>query len=1116
MNSISGDYTNETINGSSGDDWIAGYGGDDVLEAGAGNDWIYFDIYDGNDTVDGGAGQDVLILAEFAINDYSFVGQDDGRILITNKITGSSILERGIETVQVNPIAPQSFTLSDLLPANVRYADATSNEHFTGTELKDVVVEQGTFIDFNVDFDGSTITTSRKDSLDIDTHEGIEKLIFDADGNLATTDDQQNYIVADSNVGWESAQALGTEGNDILDVRNNHNAGWANGGAGADTYLIGSGYKDIYIDNVGDRVIADEAGEKVAWVSINHFNLTEHQGVDSVLYTGTGNFFLEGGNADEFLSAGNGNDSITASGGDDWLTGGKYSGYRSGIVQANDGNDTLDGGAGYDGVMYKGAASDYSITEQVDGSWQVLHLISGAIDVLRNIELIRFDHGTWGDADWFEHNYQDDDVVFLTDSTPDTMSKGIGSNGDDLVTVPTIGETGHYVQGFDGNDTLVGSNNNDNLWGGRGNDELHGGEGHDTAYVNGSITNAEFGVNEQGLVTVATVDGVNTMDTMESIEEVHGIYTVANWESGYIPQKVYLSDSEGYTLSGTEGSDTLRSNGTLGKLDGGLGNDVLYIGNQGANQVIAEGGDGQDRLVLAGLRNDWQFGFNDVSGWVTATQISSGKTVTLQNIESLQFNDVAVGLQIGSNSGDALNGDQVNNGSSDVLFGWEDNDTLDGRAGNDLLAGGNGDDTLIGGSGLDTLIGGSGIDVLIGGTGNDTYVVNNSDDVIQETSTQASEIDTVRSTVSLGLGSNLENLVLAGVSAINATGNSLANTLTGNSAANVLNGGAGNDTLIGGSGNDTYIIDSTNDVVQEASTSLYEIDTVQSSVSWTLGNNLEKLSLTGSAAINGVGNSLSNTLTGNSAANILNGGVGYDTLIGGAGNDTYIVDVAGDVIQETSTQASEIDTVQSSVTWTLGSNLENLTLAGSSAINGTGNILANTLIGNAAANTLNGGSGDDVLIGAAGNDVLYGGAGADRFVFDSKSGFDTVKDFATGSDKIVFDSSGLGGLGDKDGILEGSVIRGAPGGFTKAAELVVFSSNISGSITAVSAAAKIGSASSAYVVGDERIFVVDNGTQTGIYLFKAVDADAAVESNELTLLGYVNGQTGMTDYLFQV
>ena len=158
-------------------------------------------------------------------------------------------------------------------------------------------------------------------------------------------------------------------------------------------------------------------------------------------------------------------------------------------------------------------------------------------------------------------------------------------------------------------------------------------------------------------------------------------------------------------------------------------------------------------------------------------------------------------------------------------------------------------------------------------------------------------------------------------------------------------------------------------------------DTLRSSVTWTLGAELENLVLTGSTAINGTGNATANRLFGNSAANVLNGGAGADVLAGGAGNDTYVVDDAGDSIVEFAAEGT--DTVQAGLSWTLASNVENLTLTGTATINGTGNELNNSLTGNSAANVLVGGAGNDSLNGAAGADALIGGLGDDTYTVDN-------------------------------------------------------------------------------------------------------------------------------------
>lgn len=147
--------------------------------------------------------------------------------------------------------------------------------------------------------------------------------------------------------------------------------------------------------------------------------------------------------------------------------------------------------------------------------------------------------------------------------------------------------------------------------------------------------------------------------------------------------------------------------------------------------------------------------------------------------------------------------------------------------------------------------------------------------------------------------------------------------------------------MAGGAGNDTYIVDNAGDVITEAANA--GIDTVQTRSSYTLATNLENLTLTGLANINGTGNALNNVLTGNSGNNVLDGGAGADTLIGGTGNDTYYVD-SGDVIAEAA--GGGVDAVFASENYTLGTNIENLTLIGT-ATNGFGNVLNNTLTGNA-------------------------------------------------------------------------------------------------------------------------------------------------------------------------
>jgi len=178
-------------------------------------------------------------------------------------------------------------------------------------------------------------------------------------------------------------------------------------------------------------------------------------------------------------------------------------------------------------------------------------------------------------------------------------------------------------------------------------------------------------------------------------------------------------------------------------------------------------------------------------------------------------------------------------------------------------------------------------------------------------------------------------------------------SLNGGLGNDTLNGGEGADTLVGGLGNDTYVIENTGDLVTEEANA--GTDLVQSSISYTLGGNIEKLTLTGTAGINGTGNTLDNTLLGNSGNNTLNGGAGNDTLNGGNGNDILRGDDGNDILR--------------------------------------------------------GDDGNDSLIGGSGNDVFWGGAGVDTidggsqarqpWVVSSFGQYDVIDAPATSSGLVV-------------------------------------------------------------------------------------------------------------------
>ncbi|TCP36092.1 calcium-binding protein [Sphingomonas sp. BK235] len=375
------------------------------------------------------------------------------------------------------------------------------------------------------------------------------------------------------------------------------------------------------------------------------------------------------------------------------------------------------------------------------------------------------------------------------------------------------------------------------------------------------------------------------------------------------------------------------------------------------------------------------------------------------------------------------------------------------------LFGNAGADTLRGSASHDYLDGGAGADTMIGGLGDDVYVVDSLLDVIVETPGSDGGHDTVLSSISYRLGDHVENLQLTGANALDGWGNALDNVIVGGLGANSLVGGAGNDKLYGaegndaldgddgndlldggigadvmrgGAGDDTYMVDDSGDQVVEDQGG--GVDAVFASISYTLGGDVEHLVLTGAKAIDAMGNQFDNLLVGNDAVNtlkgligddtllggggddvldggwgddLLDGGVGADRMTGGSGNDIYLVDNAGDRIIEWASKGG-IDTVVSSIDYTLQDNLENLALRGSRDLVGSGNKGNNVLSGGAGNDVLLGQAGNDTLNGGAGSDQLWGGSGKDTFVFRAgEAQGDHVFDFAKG-DKLVFQGFGSG------------------------------------------------------------------------------------------------------------
>jgi len=442
-----------------------------------------------------------------------------------------------------------------------------------------------------------------------------------------------------------------------------------------------------------------------------------------------------------------------------------------------------------------------------------------------------------------------------------------------------------------------------------------------------------------------------------------------------------------------EGTDEVRTSlasytlvGTNIENLAGLGSvDQTFFGNAGANRL--SGGAGADTM-RGGLGDD-TYVFDDAGDRAlelaaagTDTVVSSITHTLLANLENLVLSGTA-----------DING--AGNAQANVI---------DGNDGRNLING----------------LGGA--DTMRGGLGDDTYIVDNVGDQVVEAA--AAGTDTVQSAVTYTLGDNVERLILTGTANNDAFGNALANVINGNNGANRIGGGVGADLMRGGLGDDTYIVDDVGDQVVDVAGGGNDI--VQSALTYTLGDNLERLDLAGSLDIDGFGNGLANVINGNNGANRLDGGAAADVMRGGLGNDTYVVDDAGDLTLETASGGS--DAVESAIGWTLAANVESLVLTGSANVNGAGNGLANSLTGNSGNNVLNGFGGADFMAGGAGNDVyIVDNAGDQVLESSTAGGIDRVQSsvsFALGGfveQLILTGVANLNGTGNAlDNVINGN------------------------------------------------------------------------------------------------
>ncbi len=826
---------------------------------------------------------------------------------------------------------------------------------------------------------------------------------------------------------------FGDAGDDTLD-----------GGRGADTLTGGLGNDRFVVDNAGD-VTLDVAGGGIdtvvaavshtlgAQIEVLRLTAAAHGTGNASANTLIGSAFadtLDGGLGDDRLEGGLGNDLyLVADSGDQVLElpGG---GADTVVASANhtlraevevlrlaagamgrgneaantligsDFNDTLDGGAGPDRLA-GGLGNDRYVVD--DAGDVVVELPGGGADTVvsavsltlaAEVEALRLSaaaHAIGNDlantiigsdfADTLEGGLGADtlrggrgDDLYIVNDAGDLAQEGAGGGNDTVISSVTY-LAGDHVEvlrltaSARGNggvfaNTLIGSDFADTLDGGFGADRLEGGLGNDLYIVDNILD-----------VTVDAGAGADTVMAFAShtlgaqIEMLQLAARAVGTGNGLANTLVGSSFAD--TLQGDAGNDILAGGDGADRLDGGTGNDRL------------SGGRGDDTYIV------------DSAGDVVSEANGDGHD---QVWSSLSYT-IGAGLEELYLLGTATTG--IGNDGDNRLWGTDLGVVLQGMGGEDRLAGG---------AGADTLDGGLGADELIGGQGDDLFFVDDVADDVLESPTGGA--DTVIAAVNHALDEGVEVLRLT--AAARAWGREAASTLIGSDFADTLTGYRGNDLLSGGLGDDLYTVEA-GDVVTEAAGG--GADTVQASGSYVIGAAIEGLRLLTTGI--GTGNSLANTmlgsdssrvtlrgaagndtlqsgrsgaslegddghdrLLGSGADDVLNGGRGNDVMRGGLGNDLYVVDSLGDVADEG--DGAGWDTVNAALSFTLGAGVEVLQLLGT-AVAGSGNDGANTLVGSGIANLLSGGDGADSIIGGKQADTLSGEGGADTL--DGGAGF---------------------------------------------------------------------------------------------------------------------------------
>ena len=657
-----------------------------------------------------------------------------------------------------------------------------------------------------------------------------------------------------------------------------------------------------------------------------------------------------------FIGGGAGDDIISGLGGNDFL-------------QGNGGNDTIDGGAGTaDQANYTGIQSEYTVTDNNDGTFTVVDLVAGrdGTDTITGIEVL-----------WFNAGPQSVPISFYANQVL------TGTSGSDNLT----GSIGH--------DTISGGDGNDFLTGGKGNDSIDGGDGtNDQANFTG--LQSEYNVTDNGDGTFTVVDTVAGRDGVDTLTNVEFLW----FNTG--PTRPSLASYNDQNLSGTNGTDVII--GALGDdtISGSGGDD--FLGGMGGNDIIDGGAGTQDQANYRGALADYTI-FDNGDGTFTVADSVAGRDGTdiVTNVEFLWFDIGPSRVSTASYTDQSLTG----TAGSDVLSGALGADTIDGGDGNDFLTGGANNDTINGGAGTQDQANyrGAVSEYVITDNGNGSFT-------IQDTVANRDGTDTLTDVEYLWFDVGPSRIPIATYANQNIVGTAGTDQLTGGVGADTIDGGGGNDFITGGKGDDSInggsgTDDQANYTGSQAQYTIVDNEDGTYTVTDLVANrdgtdtltNIEFLWFNTGPTRPAITLYENKTLNGTVGTDFLNGGLGADTINGGDGNDFLTGGGGNDTIDGGAGNNDQVNYTGTQSQYTVtdngnGSFTVTDLVAGRDGVDVLTNVeflwfntgptrpsinsyTDQTLGGTSGSDTISGALGDDTITGGDGNDFLTGNQGND-------------------------------------------------------------------------------------------------------------------------------------------